>query len=88
MMGRRNSEAICFFRISAINGPHPLWGYYTSAVILASSDAGVMDLSCLTSRQQELATLLINHVELGRGGILRIHWTFRGTACLGVNAGG
>ena len=51
--------------------------------------AGVADLSRLTlSQQQELAALLIDRVELGRGGIVRIHWTFGGTACLGADASG
>lgn len=41
--------------------------------------AGVTNFSCLTfSLQQDLAALLIDRVELGRGGIARINWTFSG----------
>jgi len=40
------------------------------------------------NQQQELTAPLFGCVELGRGDIVRIHWTFGGTACLGAGAGG
>ena len=46
--------------------------------------ADVTDILNLTfPQQQELAALLIDRVEIGRGNAVRLHWSFGGTACLG-----
>ena len=49
--------------------------------------AGVTALPCRTfSQRQDLAAPLIDRVELGWDNIVRIHWSFGGTACLGTDA--
>ena len=50
--------------------------------------ADVTDILNLTfPQQQELAALLIDRVEIGRGNAVRLHWSFGGTACLGSVGG-
>ena len=39
-------------------------------------------------QHKELAAPLIDRVELGLDNIVRIHWSFGGTACLGAGVGG
>lgn len=50
--------------------------------------ADVTDILNLTfPQQQELAALLIDRVEIGRGNAVRLHWSYGGTACLGSVGG-
>ena len=50
--------------------------------------SNVSDLSSLPFPQQrEIAHVLLSRIELGRGGSIRIQWSYGGTAHLPANAG-